>query len=291
MFSTSRTLRSSFKSFRSLSTLTTPKKSLHPLVYITTIFLFGSIGYGLSSFDFDTTQDETRLRPINSLGPIQSKITSKVYLDVELPYRAIKRDELEHEINNERIIRRIIIGLYGEKCPLTVNNFLAFIKGNFSYGVDKNNKLTYKNTNFFRVLPNYLMQGGDLFYNNGRGSISIYGQTFKDENFDLKHEGAGILSMANRGKDTNSSQFFITFRTLEYLDGKHVVFGQVLNDSDNVLRRIELSGTKSGKIIDNDEIKIIGCGILPDDFDYINFDQKNFKFEKLNDNNEKINKV
>merc|ERR1712098_387196 len=118
--------------------------------------------------------------------------------------------------------------------------------------------MTYKGCSFHHVVPGFMCQGGDFTKGNGRGGYSIYGETFEDENFELKHTGPGILSMANRGKDTNNSQFFICTRKTDSLDGKHVVFGKVTDDSYKVVQAIEKVGSKKGDV--SEEVLIADCG-------------------------------
>ncbi|KAJ1395388.1 peptidyl-prolyl cis-trans isomerase CYP19-3 [Ochromonadaceae sp. CCMP2298] len=155
---------------------------------------------------------------------------------------------------------RIVIGLYGKASPNTAKNFSTLCRGGTKSKIS-GIPLSYEGTKFHRVIPNFMLQSGDFTRGDGTGGESIFGRSFKDEAFTYKHMGLGVLSMANRGKDTNSSQFFITTAQTPWLDGRHVVFGQVLHGAPT-LRKIEACGSRSGGL--SEQVRIVQCGVLPD---------------------------
>lgn len=146
---------------------------------------------------------------------------------------------------------KVVFELYQDVVPKTVKNFISFVKGKPQSG--------YLGSLFHRIIPGFMIQGGDFENGNGTGGYSIYGRTFEDENFDLQHNTPGLLSMANSGPNTNGSQFFVTLDKTSWLDGKHVVFGKVIKGMD-IIREIETYGSENGN--PSSVIRISGCGMI-----------------------------
>lgn len=161
---------------------------------------------------------------------------------VFLPSVFLKTVKITHNVTFDVSIGgkptgQIVLGLFGDIVPKTVKNFITLAgRGYYNFG--------YRGTKFHRVISNFMIQGGDVLNNDGTGSISIYGKTFEDENFYIQHAEPGLVSMANSGKNTNGSQFFITTVPTRWLDNKHTVFGKVISGME-VVKSIEKLPTDS----------------------------------------------
>lgn len=169
--------------------------------------------------------DEVNAATSDAVNPSASQSTNPiVFFDITIGGRSAGRIEME---------------LFQSVVPQTVENFRQLCTG-------ENLSLHFKSSIFHRIIPQFMAQGGDITRGNGTGGESIYGSKFPDENFILRHTEPGLLSMANSGPNTNSSQFFLTFQATPWLDGKHVVFGKVISGKD-VLAAMEQVGSESGK--------------------------------------------
>jgi peptidyl-prolyl isomerase G (cyclophilin G) len=170
-------------------------------------------------------------------------MSSKIYLDIVIGNKSLGRIDIE---------------LFFDITPKTAENFRGLCTGEYGKGKVYKKNLHYQGSRFHRIVEDQFIQGGDFVYGNGSGGESIYGETFKDENFQRRHAVAGLLSMANKGRNSNSSQFMITLKPCPHLDGKHVVFGQVVGGME-IVREI---GKIPTDINERPKIKVVifTCG-------------------------------
>mmetsp|Transcript_52744 Transcript_52744/g.105712 ORF Transcript_52744/g.105712 Transcript_52744/m.105712 type:complete len:288 (-) Transcript_52744:341-1204(-) len=187
---------------------------------------------------------------VGETNAYEAEVTTTVFLDVS--------------VNGVLPPSRVEVGLFGKVAPRTSLNFKALCShgGDSPFVASTGQPLTYQGSKFHRIIPGFMVQGGDMTKGDGTGGESIYGPTFEDENFVLQHSGAGILSMANSGPDTCGSQFFITLGAAPWLDGRHCVFGRVLGGEDGAgmkaLRLAEQCGSDSGDVTGS--VEIVSCG-------------------------------
>ncbi|KAF2767860.1 hypothetical protein EJ03DRAFT_295920 [Teratosphaeria nubilosa] len=189
-----------------------------------------------------------------------ANMTIKTYFDIEWTGPYYKTDASGKVIDKDTADKartgRINFELFNDVVPKTAENFRALCTGEKGYG--------YKGSKFHRVIPDFMLQGGDFTRGNGTGGKSIYGEKFADENFKLTHNKPFMLSMANAGPNTNGSQFFITTVVTSWLDGRHVVFGAVPDgdaESMSVIKSVEACGSSSGAVKKASPPTIVDSGV------------------------------
>lgn len=211
--------------------------------------MVGGTFYGVGYY-FGDLAPGTESSSSTLAGPVapQADITSRAYMDITI---------------DNKPVGRIVIGLHGTVVPQTVRNFETLCNGNTTMGPVA---LKYAGSTFHRIIPGFMIQGGDFTRHNGTGGRSIYGTPtdgrFMDENFQLKHLGPGIVSMANSGPHTNGSQFFITTSRTAHLDNRHVVFGTIIDGWD-VVQLIESYGSSSGRPMA--DIRVSAAGVMKEE--------------------------
>ncbi|KAJ3565402.1 hypothetical protein NPX13_g7518 [Xylaria arbuscula] len=183
---------------------------------------------------------------------MSDKGSTKVYFDLTWEGPVMDNGRATSQVKEQS--GRLEFLLYDKKVPKTAENFRALCTGEKGFG--------YKGSAFHRIIPDFMLQGGDFTRGNGTGGKSIYGEKFADENFELKHTVPGILSMANAGPNTNGSQFFITTVKTPWLDGRHVVFGEVINNGMDIVKAIEATGSQSGAVKYGKRPTIVDSGVL-----------------------------
>uniref|UniRef100_A0A251T7P7 Peptidyl-prolyl cis-trans isomerase n=2 Tax=Helianthus annuus TaxID=4232 RepID=A0A251T7P7_HELAN len=204
------------------------------------------------------TQKHTKVKTlIKPPQPHTSKLVAEAITDLQITRQKMTNPKVFFDILvGTKKAGRIVMELFADVTPKTAENFRALCTGEKGIGIS-GKPLHYKGSAFHRIIPNFMCQGGDFTRGNGTGGESIYGAKFADENFKLKHMGPGTLSMANAGPNTNGSQFFICTAATSWLDGKHVVFGKVV-DGYSVVKEMESVGSDSGST--KAKVVIEDCG-------------------------------
>ncbi|KAF0700000.1 Aste57867_9480 [Aphanomyces stellatus] len=239
--------RASFSSNKSTK-LPTPLDEPSSGLGLSTAVLMGGLfatGYFVGTSIGVLPNYDALKRQVGLAKDVQLDVRSKVFFDIGI---------------NGQDAGRVVIGLYDDVQPKTVANFIALCKGDKTSAHGQ--PLAYENSRFHRIIPNFMIQGGDFTAGDGTGGLSIYGSRFADEDLSVPHGGPGTLSMANAGPNTNGSQFFICTAATPWLDGKHVVFGKVLDGMD-IIDKVESYGsTPSGR--PSADVRIKRCGVVDD---------------------------
>eukprot|EP00421_Protoceratium_reticulatum_P012684 CAMPEP_0168386354 /NCGR_PEP_ID=MMETSP0228-20121227/15385_1 /TAXON_ID=133427 /ORGANISM="Protoceratium reticulatum, Strain CCCM 535 (=CCMP 1889)" /LENGTH=388 /DNA_ID=CAMNT_0008399553 /DNA_START=39 /DNA_END=1205 /DNA_ORIENTATION=- len=217
-------------------------------IILLVIAILIAVGLGLALYQHFTRSPPPERGPLLSVDQATNSLNPRVFFDMEVGGKPAGRVEIE---------------LFAKVAPRTAENFRALATGERGVG-QSGKKLHYKGSSFHRIIPGFMCQGGDFTSGDGRGGESIFGRNFRDEwaHGVVHHTEPGLLSMANRGPDTNGSQFFITVAKTPWLDGRHVVFGRVVKGMD-VVKAMEAVGSKSGK--PSEPAVIVDSGELGDD--------------------------
>jgi len=204
------------------------------------------------------TESEVATKALEAQAAAEKITRGRVFLDIEIATIVPGQIALRGEP-----LGRITFETFDDEVPRTAKNFRALCVG--AQAADNPEGLCYRGNVFHRVVPGFMAQGGDVTREDGTGGRSIYGDKFEDENLRGKHDRAGLLSMANSGPNTNNSQFFVTTGECSWLNGKHVVFGRVLQteESDAVLKAIDAVGTKGSGETPGKRVIIANSGELP----------------------------
>jgi len=218
---------------------------------------------------------------------------------VQNAFFEIRIGKQQQQQQQQQPLLRLDLILYDDDVPKTVRNFVHYLSEHNNNNNNNNNSNSntssggYRNSCFHRIIPGFMAQGGDFVKGDGTGSASIYGESFPDENFRHRHDRPGVLSMANSGRDTNGSQFFVTFRPTPHLDGRHVVFGRVdlskpeARDALRALETVRTDGTNDRPVA---PVEIVDCGIVNDDDDHDDKHKRNHDHKNKN-RNENENKL
>ncbi|RYZ57095.1 MAG: peptidylprolyl isomerase [Proteobacteria bacterium] len=213
---------------------------------------------GLSSHVYAQDKAADKLTSKDKKTPVEKLDAVKDAKGAKDPTEITSKCAIEFAHNGKSLGAPVVVGVFANTVPKTAKNFMTLCAGDETAKPKVAAK--YPGSKVHRVIPQFMIQAGDFEKGDGTAGSSIYGKQFADENFTLKHEGPGYLSMANAGPNTNGSQFFITTVKTEWLNGKHVVFGKVVEDKDGVIKKVEALGSQSGKT--DGEITILKSSLV-----------------------------